>query len=79
MQELDGFYGTVLTFDSLMNMLYAIKQESKEPVMQYAIWLSSTLETIKRMFPHHYHRSTLDNDQYKWFYEGLKPHIKQAL
>ncbi len=62
-----------------MNVLYTVKQESKEPMMWYAIWLSSALETIKRMFPCHYCRSTLDNDQHKWFYEGLKPHIKQAL
>ncbi len=77
--RLDRFYRTMLTFDSLMNVLYTIKQESKEPVMQYTIWLSSTLETIKRTFPCHYHRSTLDNNQHEWFYEGLKPHIKQAL
>ncbi len=79
MQELNRFYGTMLTFDGLMNMLYAIKQEFKEPMTQYTIWLSSALKTIKRTFPHHYCRSALDNDQYEWFYEGLKPHIKQAL
>ncbi len=79
MQELNGFYGTVLTFDGLMNVLYAVKLESKEPVMWYTIWLSSTLKTIRRTFPHHYHRSALDNNQYEWFYKGLKPHIKQAL
>ncbi len=62
MQELDRFYGTVLTFDGLMNVLYTVKQESKEPMMQYAVQLSSTLKTTKRMFSHCYHRSTLDND-----------------
>ena len=62
MRELDRFYRTVLTFDSLMNMLYAVKQESKEPVTWYAIWLSGALKTIKRMFPHCYHRSSLNND-----------------
>ncbi len=62
MQELNRFYRTVLTFDGLMNVLYAVKQESEEPMMQYTIQLSSTLKTIKRTFPHHYHRSTLDNN-----------------
>ena len=62
MRELNGFYRTMLTFDGLMNVLYAIKQESKEPMTQYAIWLSSALKTIKRMFPHHYCRSALDNN-----------------
>ena len=51
MRKLDGFYRTVLIFNSLINVLYAVKQESKEPVMCYAVWLSSTLKTIKRMFP----------------------------
>ncbi len=51
MHELNGFYRTVLTFDGLMNVLYAVKQESKEPVTHYAVQLSSILETIKRMFP----------------------------
>ncbi len=62
MWELNRFYGTMLTFDGLMNVLHTIKQESKEPMMWYAVWLSSALETIKRTFPHHYCRSTLDND-----------------
>ena len=50
MHKLNGFYRTVLTFNSLMNVLYAVKQESKEPVMCYAVQLSSVLKTIKRMF-----------------------------
>ncbi len=62
MWELDGFYGTMLTFDGLMNVLYTVKQESKEPMMWYAIWLSNALKTIKRMFPYCYRRSTLDNN-----------------
>ncbi len=65
MHKLDGFYRTVLTFDGLMNVLYAIKQESKEPVTHYAVQLSSALETIKRIFPWQYCRSTLDNDWHK--------------
>ena len=51
MRELDGFYETILTFDGLMNVLYTMKQESKEPVTCYMVWLSSALETIKRTFP----------------------------
>ncbi len=51
MQELDRFYGTMLTFNGLMNVLYTIKQESKESMTWYAVWLSSALKTIKRTFP----------------------------
>ena len=47
----DGFCRTILTFNGLMNVLYTMKQESKEPVMHYAVCLSSALETIKRTFP----------------------------
>ncbi len=76
MCELNRFYGTVLTFDSLMNVLYTVKQESKELVTCYAVQLSSALKTIKRMFPQQYCRSALDNNRHEQFYKRLNPHIK---
>ena len=79
LQMLDEHYGIIMTFDSLNNELFSLKQRSGKNMAEFGMHLSEQVQIHQLEYPGRIQPEHMEEMKQDHFYEGLSPKYRQML
>ena len=79
LQMLDEHYGIVMTFYTLSNKLYSLKQGSGENVAEFGVCLLQQVQILQSEYPGRIQSEHVEEMKCDCFYQGLNPEYQGML
>ena len=76
---LDEHYGIMMTFDTLSNELYSLKQGMGENVAEFGVHLSQQVQILQMEYAGRIQQEHVEKVKWDHFYKGLSPEYWQML